>query len=405
MKSLKVLFFIACLVAMTSAYSQDSLTTSQDSTKKVRPLRVCYFYPIGSNGLDAYKIENVVSINIYMGISGGVQAAEFAGFGNITNGNVTGFQGAGFFNLNKGNINGFQGSGFFNAVKGDIKGVQATGFVNANHGKINGIQGSGFVNVNTGNFRGAQATGFVNVNVGKFNGLQASGFLNTTVKDFTGAQLSGYVNTAHKNFKGVQASGFLNFVQDTIQGSQFSGFANYAKAVKGFQVGMFNVCDTVSKGLPIGFLSFVRKGYHKGEIEYGTNLIGSASFKTGVKRFYNILSLAATPIDGKVIWGAGYGIGTLFPIHNKLDMNIDLVSTQFIDDTQDDKLNLMNRLKINVAYKLSKYLHVYGGPSIDVLVHDKNVKSVMESPVYSWNNGNNSTLTKMTFGFNAGLRF
>lgn len=370
--------------------AQDTTKFSvKDSNRLYRPFQLSYFYPLGSNGLDAYKYENLVSINILAGMSGGVKAAEFAGIGNVTLGNVRGVQTAGLFNMNVGHVRGAQGSGFVNVVTGDFKGGQGAGFVNVVHGDFVGAQGSGFINYNSKSFKGFQGAGFANV----------------SLEDVKGVQWSGFMNASLTNLKGMQASGFLNVVKDTLQGSQWSGFANYAKHVKGFQIGVFNYADTISKGIPIGFLSFVRKGYHKGEIEFSPSMIAAANFKTGVKRFYNILSVGVAKQNDKFLYGMGYGIGSMVSLNDKLDLNVDLVSTQLLDDTQIEKINLMNKFKVNVAYKLTNFLHLYGGPTVDVLVHHKDVTSVLDSPTYSWANGNNTTLTKVQFGFSGGLRF
>ena len=85
-------------------------------------------------------------------------------------------------------------------------------------------------------------------------------------KDIIGFQLAGFANVAANNAEVVQIAGFSNTAKDTLTGFQLSGFINTAKHVKGSQLGFINVCDTIEKGIPIGFISIVRKGYHTFEI-------------------------------------------------------------------------------------------------------------------------------------------
>lgn len=371
MKKIIVITKVMILATVFQVKAQ-SQTSAKDSTIRTMPFQASLFYPIGSNGIDAYKIKNVVSFNALVGVSAGVEFFEFAGFGNLTNGDVNGGQFAGFFNANKGNVRGFQGSGFLNIVHGE--------------------------------FQGAQFGGFANVNSGKFNGAQMAGFCNVNTNNLNGAQLSGFANTAVGNLNGVQASGFANVVTDTIIGSQLSGFVNYAKHVKGFQIGVFNISDTISGGLPIGFFSYSKTGYHKIEIEAGNQLYANASFKTGVKKFYNIFTVGAGTSSNEFVWGVGYGAGTLFSLSDALDMNIDLTATQLLKDGVDeDKINILNKLKVNVAYKISDNISVYGGPSLDVLVHDDALESEVKNSFKKWHS--NDITTKATIGFNAGIRF
>lgn len=372
MKKALIIAGIFSLSLFAHLKAQDTTSVDTDETQEINPFQLSFFYPLGTNGLDAHKIKNKVSVNLLVGASAGVTSFEGAGFGNLTNGDVTGTQLAGFFNSNKGNVRGVQAAGFFNSVDGE--------------------------------FKGGQFAGFTNITTGKITGGQFSGFANIATSDVKGGQFSGFSNTAVGNLRGVQASGYVNVVTDTLTGTQISGFVNYAKHVKGFQIGFINVNDTISKGLPVGFFSYSKTGYHKLEIE-GSNLpFASFNFKTGVERFYNIFSISGGTSSDDIVGGIGYGIGTIFSLGSKLDMNVDLISTQlFKENVDEDKINLLNKLKVNVAYNVSDKVQIYGGPSLDVLVHDKTLESEISNSIKEWNS--TSTLTKVAFGFNAGVRF
>lgn len=369
MKRTLITTCILSLLLLTNVKAQNSTTVD---TSVVKPFQLSYFYPLGTNGLEAHKITNKVSLNILVGVSSGVTFFEGAGIGNLTNGDVTGSQLAGFFNVNEGHVRGGQFAGFLNTVNGDFKGGQF----------------AGFTNITTGNFKGGQFAGFANINA----------------KSMKGGQYSGFSNTVVGNLDGLQASGYVNVVTDTLEGTQISGLVNYAKHVKGYQIGFININDTISKGLPIGFFSYSKKGYHKLEIEASNLPFASANFKTGVKRFYNIFSISGGTSSDDIVGGVGYGIGTIFSLGSKLEMNIDLTATQlYKEGVDEEKINLLNKLKVNVAYKISDKLQVYGGPSLDILVHDKTLDSEITNSIKEWNS--TSTLTKATLSINAGIRF
>ena len=356
---MKNLTIILLLLANLS-YAQDS-TKADTSTVTTRPFQLSLLYPVGSNGVESYKYANNTSLNLLFGLSAGVKGFELAGFGNGTKGDVTGGQIAGFMNINSGNVKGYQMSGFFNAVNGETIGGQTAGFLNLNKGKVTGAQLSGFANINLDSTQAIQATGFYNQVNGTLKGGQIAGFANLVTGNIKGTQISGFANYAHQNVNGLQFAGFTNYTKDTIKGIQLAGFFNYAKKVEGFQIGFINYCDTISKGVPISFLSIVKNGYRRIELEANETLYGNLTFKTGVKSFYNIFTIGIRPHAEDISWGFGYGIGTLFDINNKFSLNLDATASQIsYKESYTEKLNLMNKLRVNIAYKIGTKTEVFG---------------------------------------------
>jgi len=331
-----------------------SIACAQDSSS-VRTAQISFITPLGTNGLKSGKITNRLSLNIFSGYHGGLQGAEFGGFVNVI----------------KGNVKGAQFAGFGNTVLGETEGVQFAGFYNVNKSFMRGAQFAGFANTIIDSAEAGQFAGFSNLVKGKLNGCQGSGFSNVVMGNVFGAQFSGFNNVTIGNMNGVQASGFINVVTKDIYGAQLSGFANYARKVKGFQVGIINIADTIEDGAAIGLLSFVRKGYHKLELSGGESFQGAANLKLGTHRFYNIFSVGAKIDDETLFWGLGYGIGTLFPLNQKLDMNVDLMAYQVNHNTNwSEYMNILSKAKVQVAYSFNK-IHIFGGASLNVLVSDR----------------------------------
>jgi hypothetical protein len=257
---------------------------------------------IGTNRKVSGSVDNIFSLNVLAGYSGGVKGFELgavtnivrrdvkgmqiSGFANIIGGNTKYFQLAGFFNKNSGSVTGTQIAGFSNVVLDTINGVQIAGFNNTLHGQMNGIQISGFNNVTTQHVDGVQLTGFANIALkdvklaqisgfsnlcNNVNGGQLSGFLNIAKGDVKFVQISGFANLCN-NVDGGQLSGFLNVAKQDVNWGQISGFVNYGKSVKGIQLAGFgNFSENeVSGGQISGFINYGTKA--KFQISGFTNI-------------------------------------------------------------------------------------------------------------------------------------
>jgi len=414
-----------------------------------------------TGGVDGVELGGMVNI-----VQNNVKGAQLAGFGNIVGKDTRGAQLAGFFNINNGTVTGAQIAGFQNTLNGEmhgaqlsgfnnittqnVDGIQATGFVNiafkdvnmaqlsgfVNYGRnIGGLQASGFVNIANGNVEAAQLAGFVNLSH-DVNGVQGAGFVNLAhgnigmaqiagfvnyCDSVTGAQLAGFVNVARLNVTALQGAGFVNY-GTSVTGAQFAGFTNiclhenrglqiaslfnYASALDGIQLGFINISDTVKSGMPIGFFSFVKKGYHKLEISSDEVFYANFGFKTGVDRFYNIFE-----------WGFGsnktfnfsYGIGFNKPFKKNHAINFDFIYTA-VHDWDDQDLSLGDKIKFQPIYNYSftKNFNAFAGPSINIYASDTQPESGEYkniAPYTIWDQTYSTIRMQMWVGFKAGFRF
>jgi hypothetical protein len=221
----------------------------------------------------------------------------------------------------------------------------------------------------SGGLQGVEWAGFANATKGQMNGIQIAGFCNNTFGGANGMEIAGFSNLTVGDTRGIQASGFANVTTGRHTGLQAAGFANVARRLNGVQVGVINIADTVEKGIPIGFLSFVRHGYKVIQVGGNETLYGEISFKTGVRRFYNIFSVGSTFTSNDWKWGWGYGIGTLIPVGKRMDISIEGVSYMIKDDEWFNwEFNSLNRLNIALSYNVTRNIGVYAGGSWNVLV-------------------------------------
>ncbi|GHN03260.1 hypothetical protein WSM22_47490 [Cytophagales bacterium WSM2-2] len=368
---------------------------------------------VGSNGKLSGNVINNYSFNVFSGYSLGTRQMEFGGFVNIDRGDVSWLQLAGFGNMVGRNVYGVQAAGFFNLNGGETKAWQMAGFANVNFGETRGVQLAGFGNTNLNSSHAVQLAGFFNFSKGPGVGVQIAGYTNVQLGEYRGSQFAGFVNVNTKEIHGVQVAGFANIASGKVGGSQVAGLFNYGKKVKGTQLGLINVADTLG-GVPIGLVSFVKHGYHKLELSADEVFHANMSFRTGVKDFYNILFAGIKPDpspDNANVWTFGYGVGTERKITRWLHVNLDITSQQINKGGFTHATDLLNKVHAGLDFRISKEFSIYGGATLNGYLTEN---SFTDYPVlfsnqtpsifYDHSIGDNHNL-KMWLGWKVGLRF
>jgi hypothetical protein len=254
------------------------------------------------------------------------------------------------------NVNGNHASvqaGIINSTSEKFGGIQA-GFINSVSGCVVGGQG-GFINSIGGEIKGIQ-TGFINSVGQSVYGIQ-DGFINSVGNSVYGIQ-GGFVNSTGNEVIGVQC-GFINST-GTMMGFQ-CGFINSAKTLRGLQLGFINSVDNLEKGLPIGFLSFVKHGgYQAIEVSYNNISPLNVSFKTGVREFYTYPMLAYDWRLADDRLSFGYGIGSNLDINSRLFINPEM---EWLHQVSLD-FNHYSTLRCNLGYNLGNHIELVAGPSL-----------------------------------------
>lgn len=417
--------------------SHIDLADNHDEFEK-RIAQISFVPLIGTNRRMSGVIENTFSFNVLAGYSGQTKGIELggllnivrrdmiglqlSGFGNIVGGETRGIQAAGFFNNNLGHFSGVQFAGFSNVVWDTLFGVQISGFSNVVKGEMRGMQAAGFSNVTTGNVDGFQVSGFSNVAVGNVNsfqlsgffnygrnvrGMQAAGFANVTAGSVGGAQVSGFANIAVDTVGGAQVTGFAN-VARVVKATQVAGFLNVAREVRGSQIALFNVADTVG-GATIGFFSFVRKGYHKLEYAWTETLPVTVAFRTGTHKFYNIFAAGYSP-GSSMRWGIGYGFGTQKRFGDRAKLSFDFTCWQINEQGGwDDNVNLLARFSPNLAVRIAGPIHLFAGPDLNVQITSTVDQATGEfsstlAPYSLFDEQGSTVRTRGWIGMRAGIR-
>jgi hypothetical protein len=327
---------------------------------------------IGTNHKLSGNVINDYSLNLYGGYSMGTEKLEFGGIFNIVRGDVNGAQFAGLFNMVGGKVKLMQMAGLFNIARDSVNGAQLAGLINMNWNSSQKFSMAGLLNLTHKDSRGVHLAGLGNGTIGKQEGPHIAGLFNFSTKDSRPAQVAGLLNFTAGNMTGAQVSGLLNFSAKQVTGAQVSGLLNYATRVKGTQIGVINVTDSIH-GVPVGVLSFVRKGYHKIEISADEIFYTNIAFRTGVRQFYNILTVGAKPDSfdkDQTYWTFGYGIGTAPRLSRKLSLNVDLTSNQVVFDEKIEAINMINKLYVGMEVQALKYVGVTFGVTFNTYVTD-----------------------------------
>lgn len=440
MKTMKTRFMTG--VFLFAVWCQP-LAGQDNNHDTIRDFQLSVIPMIGTDGSETPHLRYRASLNIFAGITGGIEGFEAGGFLNVTNGPVNGFQIAGFGNLVKGDLHGFQGAGFFNVNNGNAQAFRGAGFLNSSTGAFEGFQGAGFLNITGksfqgfagagfanitgGSYQGFAGTGFANVVGGSFQGFAGSGFANVaggSAQGFMGAgfanvaggdtqgfQGAGFANLSGGNVSGAQLAGFMNVGKD-LEGIQASGFLNVAKKVDGLQLGFINLADTINSGVPVGFLSIVKKGgLMQLEVAGSDVMFVSASFRTGVAGFYNILSFGMRPFSDERFNGFGYGIGTGIGIGKQAALQFELHATQLHESFKwnQEKLDLLNELRLNISVNSGNTLELFAGAvlynqlSYDAPGHAFKSRNIAPDKLFHENRWDDY-LSRWWFGARGGLR-
>lgn len=323
-------------------------------TEKEQDLQISFIYPIGSGGISSINNVYKNSLNILGGINGGINGVEIGSL----------------FNINKGNVEGAQIGGLFNFTTGQSQGGIIAGIANINGGNTKGALIAGVANACNSDVECAQIAGCVNL-ARNIDGAQIS-VINIATESVSGAQVGVINHTKTMDLKPSVQVGVINTAK-AINGTQV-GVINSSKKIKGSQIGVINACDSISNGIPIGVISFVRHGYFAFEIGTSELLNGTISYKMGTEHFYNIFKVGMGSFDGKTNFVTGYGIGSLVNIKNPHQLAFELISNHVVHDGKwADHINTINTLSARYKYNFNKNLSFVVGPTANLYITDQKI--------------------------------
>lgn len=340
---------IALSLIMGLTFNTNAQSVDQETGDNlVRPIQISVIPPLSTNGIQSMQYSNRLSFNIFGGLAGGLDGAEFSGLFAVERGRVKGIQFAGITNIVGSNVEGIQSAGIINLVDGELKGIQFAGIINIAGQGMRGAQFAGISNI-AANVEGVQAAGIINISAGNVKGIQI-----------------GLINLA-SHVDGVQL-GLLNFAKDGYRrGEVWVGDALHANI--GFKMG-------------------------------------------GNSKLYNIFTVgSALPAESSTRWGFGYGLGTNFDLGKKSQLSIEGISYQIRENGNSrETLNLLNQLRSSFIFPLKGRLALTVTPTFNVQVSQfKANDGQIGTNWVGWNVYdklvNGKTRVMMWPGLNVGIQF
>jgi len=295
---------------------------------------------LSTHGKLSPQVENIISINVLGGYTGGTSAFEVGGLFNIDRRNAQYFQAAGLFNIVGGNLNGFQAAGLHNHVLGNVHAFQAAGISNYDNGNMHGMHVAGIYN---------------------------------HVRDTAGGvQIAGIANYAGKRFSGVQIAGIGNIARGNMNGMQIAGIFNYTKKLNGFQLSLVNIADS-SNGFSIGLVNIVKYGMHQVAISTNEVTNTNVDIKTGNKKLYSILHAGYNISNNNKVFSYGYGMGTIVQFNRTLSLQPEL-KARYLYTGDWDNANILSSLGLNLQVKLAKNIALFAAPVFNLYYTDQTAK-------------------------------
>lgn len=222
---------------------------------------------------------------------------------------------------------------------GGVRKLEVGGLINGVRRDVEGVQLAGLANIAGGTLSGVQASSLLNIVGHNDGGLQLSAGLNTTIRESSGWQVAP-INFAHRVLEG------------------------------GKQVGLINICDSTDT-TPVGLLSFVGSGngYKRLELAVDENETVSFTFKTGVRKFYNILALHYNFLRTQEVFGLGYGIGRAYELGRAWMFNTDLTANVLVEyDEISPNVAALWKFDMMFEKQIAQNIAVTFGPSIKYLI-------------------------------------
>jgi len=262
----------------------------------------------------------------------------------------------------------------------------------------------------TGAIKGCELGGLVNLNKAGMSGFQAGGIGNITGGNVNGMQAGGIFSIAD-TVNGIQISGITNVSGGAMNGIQIGGIMNRAGELNGLQLGLLNISDTTARGVSIGLINYIRKGYYQElSVSAADYLNIGISYKAGLKRFYNIYTLGMNFMD-ETLWVAGLGFGHISEINKKYSFQPEIVCYGYFPlDFYKTRDTYVTHIKLGIVREISPMFAITFAPSIyGALKSDRGeydeygYKVSPIKPFYSFTGKDSNSKFELGIGFSLAL--
>ena len=224
-----------------------------------------------------------------------------------------------------------------------------------------------------GGLKGLEFSGLFGRVEDNARGFQMAGLANTVGYEMKGIQFSVFGNATGDGMKGIQLSCFANIVGDEMSGIQITGVFNRVHTLRGIQIGLVSVNDTIENGASFSLINLVKRGfYSEWELSFSDYANAALSFKMGAQKFYTVYTVGLNFMADNLL-NLGVGFGKRFPIGNLFDFQPELIFSKYFPTSfTTNQSNLSSRLKFGFVYRLNEKFGLSFAPSLYLLNAAKN---------------------------------
>ena len=166
---------------------------------------------------------------------------------------------------------------------------------------------------------------------------------------------------------GLQISGFVNNCGGELEGTQISFLYNNAKTVKGKQIGLINICDTLN-GTQCGFFNVNQSSEQIIEVWANESFYLNMGYKIRSDNHYRIIAVGVQPFGAKFKTTFGVGLGKEKILNENKFRNNELLLLQVNENEFfTSKLNTIVHLRHNYGKQLQNGNKVFAGINLNFM--------------------------------------
>jgi len=150
-----------------------------------------------------------------------------------------------------------------------------------------------------------------------------------------------------------------------MEGLQVAGIYNRSQTLRGLQIGLVSINDTIESGGSLSLVNIVRRGFYRSwEISVADYSNLALIYRMGTRTLYTIYTVGANFMEDN-LWNVGIGFGHRRAINANLDFRPEIVTYSYYTmDFRNIQPTFSNHLKFGFVYNASENFGISLAPSV-----------------------------------------
>jgi len=143
---------------------------------------------------------------------------------------------------------------------------------------------------------------------------------------------------------------------------------NRTVALRGLQIGLISINDTIESGGSLSLVNIVRRGFYRSwEVSVADYSNLAVTYRMGTRTLYTIYTVGANFIEDN-LWNIGIGFGHRRAINTNLDFRPEIVTYNYYTmDFRNIQPTFSHHLKFGFVYNASENFGISLAPSVFVM--------------------------------------